>query len=185
MKRLRTLRAGTRSGSLLLAIALPSLPGILPFYICASPKHFTQGRTVRSNAEKIRPEFSLRVWGHERTRALRQGAQLLGEHSEDHAAVGRVSGAARDRALGPAAFVMEDSAAAQSLSRLSGVMPGAGQTRSLSRLSAARGKAPPPPPSRTNWTRLVPPSVLTGHVSRGSARREGRALAPRAATLPT
>jgi hypothetical protein len=28
--------------------------------------------------------------------------------------------------------------------------------------------APPPPlppPSRTNWTRLVPPSVLTGHVS--------------------
>ena len=137
MKRLRTLRAGTRSGSLLLAIALPSLPGILPFYICASPKHFTQGRTVRSNAEKIRPEFSLRVWGHERTRALRQGAQLLGEHSEDHAAVWRVSGAARDRALGPAAFVMEDSAAAQSLSRLSGVMPGAGQTRSLSRLSAA------------------------------------------------
>jgi len=30
-----------------------------------------------------------------------------------------------------------------------------------------RGGAPPPlpPPSRTNWTRLVPPSVLTGHVS--------------------
>ena len=24
---------------------------------------------------------------------------------------------------------------------------------------------PPPPPSRTDWTRLVPPSVLTGHVS--------------------
>ena len=24
---------------------------------------------------------------------------------------------------------------------------------------------PPPPPSRTNWARLVPPSVLTGHVS--------------------
>jgi len=23
----------------------------------------------------------------------------------------------------------------------------------------------PPPPSRTNWTRLVPPSALTGHVS--------------------
>ena len=23
----------------------------------------------------------------------------------------------------------------------------------------------PPPPSRTSWTRLVPPSVLTGHVS--------------------
>ena len=30
----------------------------------------------------------------------------------------------------------------------------------------ARCAAPtPPPPSRTNWTRLVPPSVLTGHVS--------------------
>jgi hypothetical protein len=26
-------------------------------------------------------------------------------------------------------------------------------------------RRPPPPPSRTNWTRLVPPSVLTGHVS--------------------
>ena len=23
----------------------------------------------------------------------------------------------------------------------------------------------PPPPSRTDWTRLVPPPVLTGHVS--------------------
>ena len=23
----------------------------------------------------------------------------------------------------------------------------------------------PPPPSRTNWTRLIPPPVLTGHVS--------------------
>ena len=30
----------------------------------------------------------------------------------------------------------------------------------------AGGQAlPPPPPSRTNWTRLVHPSVLTGHVS--------------------
>ena len=30
----------------------------------------------------------------------------------------------------------------------------------------ARIPLPPlPPPSRTNWTRLVPPSVLTGHVS--------------------
>jgi len=30
----------------------------------------------------------------------------------------------------------------------------------------ARGAdAPPPPPSRTDWTRLVPPPVLTGHVS--------------------
>jgi hypothetical protein len=29
-----------------------------------------------------------------------------------------------------------------------------------------------PPPSRTDWTRLVPPSVLTGHVSsRVQARR--------------
>jgi hypothetical protein len=29
---------------------------------------------------------------------------------------------------------------------------------------------PPPPPSRTNWTRLVPPPVLTGHVSSLSHR---------------
>ena len=28
---------------------------------------------------------------------------------------------------------------------------------------------PPPPPSRTDWTRLVPPSVLTGHVPRCAA----------------
>jgi hypothetical protein len=28
-----------------------------------------------------------------------------------------------------------------------------------------RPRAPLPPPSRTNWTRLAPPSVLTGHVS--------------------
>ena len=27
------------------------------------------------------------------------------------------------------------------------------------------GPPPLPPLSRTNWTRLVPPSVLTGHVS--------------------
>ena len=27
------------------------------------------------------------------------------------------------------------------------------------------GRGPLPPPSRTNWTRLVPPCVLTGHVS--------------------
>jgi hypothetical protein len=27
------------------------------------------------------------------------------------------------------------------------------------------GQRTPPPSSRTNWTRLVPPSVLTGHVS--------------------
>ena len=33
-------------------------------------------------------------------------------------------------------------------------------------LAPPRRRAPPlPPPSRTNWTRLVPPSVLTGHVS--------------------
>jgi ATP-binding cassette subfamily C (CFTR/MRP) protein 1 len=27
------------------------------------------------------------------------------------------------------------------------------------------GEKVPPPPSRTDWTRLVPPPVLTGHVS--------------------
>jgi archaellum component FlaC len=34
--------------------------------------------------------------------------------------------------------------------------------------------APPPPPSRTNWTRLVPPSVLTGHVQGARQQRRGR-----------
>ena len=28
-----------------------------------------------------------------------------------------------------------------------------------------QARAPPPPPSRTDWTHLVPPSVLTGRVS--------------------
>ena len=32
----------------------------------------------------------------------------------------------------------------------------------------------PPPPSRTNWTRLVPPPVLTGHVSSLSHRYDIR-----------
>jgi len=31
-------------------------------------------------------------------------------------------------------------------------------------VAGGRGRSPPSP-SRTNWTRLVPPSVLTGHVS--------------------
>ena len=35
----------------------------------------------------------------------------------------------------------------------------------LSRACACRHAVPPPPPSRTKWTRLVHPSVLTGHVS--------------------
>ena len=34
--------------------------------------------------------------------------------------------------------------------------------------------AGPPPPSRTNWTRLVHPSVLTGHVSSLSPVGQGR-----------
>ena len=33
------------------------------------------------------------------------------------------------------------------------------------RSGTASTRVPPPPPSRTNWTRLVPPSELTGHVS--------------------
>ena len=33
-------------------------------------------------------------------------------------------------------------------------------------LCAALSHAPPPPPSRTKWTRLVHPSVLIGHVPR-------------------
>jgi hypothetical protein len=33
------------------------------------------------------------------------------------------------------------------------------------RKRCATRRPPPLPPSRTNWTRLVPPSVLTGHVS--------------------
>ena len=40
-----------------------------------------------------------------------------------------------------------------------------------------RDQVPPPPflppPSRTNWTRLVPTSVLTGHATRCAAPRSG------------
>jgi len=40
---------------------------------------------------------------------------------------------------------------------------------------AVRPHTPPPPPSRTKWTRLVPPSVLTGHV-RTKPRAESTAI---------
>ena len=54
-------------------------------------------------------------------------------------------------------------------------------------------KPHPPPPSRTNWTRLVPPPVLTGRVSHRSSSgsstgpRETPSRAPRACSrsLPT
>jgi len=50
---------------------------------------------------------------------------------------------------------------------------GSGDGASLQRIQVeheASGNEPqetsiPPPPSRTNWTRLVPPPVLTGHAS--------------------
>jgi len=41
----------------------------------------------------------------------------------------------------------------------------------------SRGARPPPPPSRTEWTRLVPPPVLTGHVSSLPGTAPGGALA--------
>ena len=61
--------------------------------------------------------------------------------------------------------------------------------------SIARGLAPtqlpetvpPPPPSRTKWTRLVHPSVLTGHVSSLShrSRSSTRSSAPRPSPPPS
>jgi hypothetical protein len=45
--------------------------------------------------------------------------------------------------------------------------------------SASIGQARPPTPSRTDWTRLVPPPVLTGHVSLVHWRRRA-AQAPEA-----
>ena len=36
----------------------------------------------------------------------------------------------------------------------------------------------PPPPSRTNWTRLVPPPVQTGHVSSLRRRAASFELVP-------
>ena len=40
-----------------------------------------------------------------------------------------------------------------------------------------------PPPSRTNWTHLVPPSVLTGHVSSLLQRYAGKHVPDRLAVL--
>jgi len=37
---------------------------------------------------------------------------------------------------------------------------------------------PPPPPCRTNWTRLVPPPVLSGHVASLSGIATGGAMSP-------
>jgi len=45
-----------------------------------------------------------------------------------------------------------------------GAQPGDLISNLENRLSWALGA--PPPPSRTNWTRLVPPPVLTGHTQR-------------------
>ena len=46
--------------------------------------------------------------------------------------------------------------------------PATGRREAVRRTSARRARAaavPLPPPSRTKWTRLVHPSVLTGHAS--------------------
>jgi len=44
--------------------------------------------------------------------------------------------------------------------------PARGRVAAAGGLTRAGGQPPPPsPPSRTNWTRLVPPPVLTEHVS--------------------
>jgi hypothetical protein len=46
-----------------------------------------------------------------------------------------------------------------------------GASEELGAAAPADARSPlPPPPSRTNWTRLVHPSVLTGHVSSLSHR---------------
>jgi hypothetical protein len=45
------------------------------------------------------------------------------------------------------------------------VVASRGQQPRLSSLSYMRSRPRPPPPSRTNWTRLVPLPVLTGRVS--------------------
>ena len=39
------------------------------------------------------------------------------------------------------------------------------RTEKRVRLLTTAAVPPHPPPSRTDWTRLVPPPVLTGHVS--------------------
>jgi hypothetical protein len=67
--------------------------------------------------------------------------------------------------------------------------PEAGRPATLTR-TGGRGAPPPlpllPSPPRTIWTRLVPPSVLTGHVSRAghAAGARGTACARDAAAWP-
>ena len=46
-----------------------------------------------------------------------------------------------------------------------GPLPGGADVRRRQACNLINAPPPPPAPSRTNWTRLVPPSVLTGHVS--------------------
>ena len=60
---------------------------------------------------------------------------------------------------------------AQGAYRMRGI--GMGQTIELLIIP----EVPLPPPSRTNWTRLVPPCVLTGHVSSLLARVRGGGFA--------
>jgi hypothetical protein len=64
---------------------------------------------------------------------------------------------------------LEDAAAVLAEMRAAGREPGASAYSGVMAVAAGMaslGRCPPPPsPSRTNWTRLVPSPVLTGHVS--------------------
>jgi hypothetical protein len=74
--------------------------------------------------------------------------------------------------IAPQLYTAPSPAAARPPRNLTATPRAAGRPGRRDRCGDRRGSggAPPPPfPSRTNWTRLVPPSVLTGHISdRGS-----------------
>ena len=50
------------------------------------------------------------------------------------------------------------------------VLSGSSSSPSPAPSSRTRCRSPPPPSLRTDWTRLVPPPVLTGHVSSSRTR---------------
>jgi hypothetical protein len=60
--------------------------------------------------------------------------------------------------------------AEQPLAAMDAPAPDLGARAASAAAKVCRGR-PPPPPSRTKWTRLVHPSLLTGHVSSLSHRR--------------
>jgi len=142
--------------------ALPAAAELPP------PPRLPPAVAAPAGAAEARPRLAL-------PRAPRMSAALgRGEnHSRPAAADARAPPAGADAAADAAAGAAADAGVAAELARHreqvragGGRRGGRGSDAGSGERTIALVQPPPPlPPSRTNWTRLVPPPVLTGHVS--------------------